>query len=104
MFCCSASPEIGCSAVNDAFGRRSKRESMKTRAQVLCGLITALFVFLLLGSTSQAASGFAGGNPWQIGDIIVCVGGGTCNVLRIVNGTPTLLDQFSDGLLGDTRG
>lgn len=79
-----------------------KGGQMKVRAPVL--YYSVLVLFLILSSTSQAASGFAGGKPWQIGDIIVCFGGGSCNVLRIVNGTPTLLDQFSDGLLGDTHG
>ena len=79
-----------------------KGRHMKVRSRGLC--YSVLMLFLALGNTSQAATGFAGGQPWQIGDIIVCFGSGSCNVLRIVNGTPTLLDQFSDGLLGDTHG
>lgn len=75
---------------------------MKVRSRAL--YYSVLTLLLALGNTSQAATGFAGGQPWQIGDIIVCFGSGSCNVLRIVNGTPTLLDQFSDGLLGDTHG
>jgi hypothetical protein len=47
--------------------------------------------------------------PWQTGDIVVCFGtssgfGGACNVLRIVNGTAVLLDQFTDNLGGSTFG
>ena len=59
---------------------------------------------LILSSSHAIAAGFAGGKPWQIGDVVVCFGNGACNVLRIVNGTPLLLDQFSDGLLGQTSG
>ena len=61
----------------------------------------AVLLFLVLGlaGASQATT-YAGGNPWQVGDVIVCFGTGTCNVLRIVGGTPVLLDQISDSLVG----
>jgi hypothetical protein len=66
-------------------------------------LLVALFlVFGLVGSSQ--ATGFPGGVPWQVGDVVICFGSGTCNVVRI-NGTQvTLLDQFSDSAIGDTRG
>jgi hypothetical protein len=60
-----------------------------------------LFVFLVLGlaSSSQAQ------NPpnWQVGDVVVCFGAGTCNVLRNTNNTNAglvLLSQVSDGFTG----
>ncbi len=61
-------------------------------------------LLLMLGVASSAwAAGYSGGVPWQVGDVVICFGTGTCNVVR-VSGTPMLLDQFSDGLSGDTRG
>ena len=74
------------------------------------GLMVGCLVFMLtvgLVSNSRAATGYASGTPWQIGDIVVCFGSGTCNVLRInPDSSVTLLDQFSDGLASasDTRG
>src|SRR5579864_1989561 len=73
-------------------------------------LYRAAFVMILalVGSSPAAAAGYAGGVPWQTGDIVACSGAGTCSVLRIVivGGVPTpmLLDQFSDGLLGSNTG
>src|SRR5215470_15798082 len=73
------------------------------RARIAAMLLLVLFVVLAFAGTSHAA-GFQGGIPWQVGDKIICFGSGTCNALRINGNTVTLLDQFSDGLLGDTRG
>jgi hypothetical protein len=80
---------------------------MKVKAHVLHHIVFALV--MTIGNYSQAATGYAGGIPWQTGDIVVCFGtsggfGGACNVLRIVNGTAILLDEFSDNLGGDTFG
>jgi len=78
-------------------GRMLKRVRMSALP-----LLAVSSVLGLVG-TSQAA-GYSGGIPWQVGDVIICFGSGTCNVVRIESGVPTLLDQFSDGLLGATRG
>ena len=54
-------------------------------------------LLLVIGFTSVGrAQGFAGGKPWQVGDVVICFGSGTCNVLRTSSGTAVLLDQFSD--------
>jgi hypothetical protein len=75
------------------------------RARIAAMLFLFLFVVLSLAGTSHAA-GFQGGVPWQVGDVVICFGSGTCNVVRVIGSTVTLLDQFSDGLstMGDTRG
>jgi hypothetical protein len=53
-----------------------------------------------------AGSAWAGGR-WHVGDVIVCFGGGTCQVLR-PGGSPFLLDTLSDSTNmtspGTTRG
>ena len=60
-----------------------------------------LFLVLGLADIARATtSGFAGGKSWQIGDIIVCFGSGTCNVIRITSGGPVLLDQIFDSPQG----
>jgi hypothetical protein len=57
----------------------------------------AALLLLIVGCTSFGwAQGFAGGKPWQVGDVVICFGSGTCNVLRTGSGTAVLLDQFSD--------
>jgi hypothetical protein len=63
----------------------------------------AAMLFLVLGVASSAWATcplptfpYFGGAPPQIGDMIVCFGTGTCNLLRIVNGSPKILDQISD--------
>src|SRR5947208_12316913 len=88
--------------------RRSTHRRLVMKSSILKGARMASMLFLaiplILGLADTAqAQGFQGGVPWQVGDVIICSGGGTCNVVR-VSGTPTLLDQFSDTELGDTRG
>ncbi len=62
-----------------------------------CNRILGLAILVLAFSlTSAAQSGYQGGIPWQVGDVVVCFGSGTCNVLRITGTGPVLLDQFSD--------
>jgi hypothetical protein len=64
-----------------------------------------LFPVLALASSAWGQGpGYAGGVPWQTGDMVVCFGTGVCNVLRIVNGNAVLLDQFTDNLGGNTYG
>src|SRR5438445_6620185 len=77
--------------------------SILKRARMASMLFLAIPLILGLADTAQA-QGFQGGVPWQVGDVIICSGGGTCNVVRVSGNTATLLDQFSDSLLGDTRG
>ena len=75
------------------------------KSRILKRTCIAAMLLLMLGVASSSwAVGFAGGKPWQVGDIIVCFGSGTCNVLRISGSTITLLDQFSDSAGGDTHG
>jgi hypothetical protein len=71
--------------------------------------LLAVAVLAVLTGNAWSATGYKGGVPWQVGDIIICFGttgsfGGACNMVRIVGSSPVLLDQFSDGLLGDTTG
>lgn len=73
------------------------------RVRIAVMLFLAFFPVLGLVGTSQA-SGYSGGIPWQVDDVIICFGSGTCNVVRIESGSPVLLDQFSDGLDGATFG
>jgi hypothetical protein len=61
----------------------------------------AAMLFLVLGLAGGARAQYARGVPWHVGDVAVCFGDGTCNMLRVTGtNTVTLLDQFSDGLTG----
>ncbi len=79
---------------------------MNSSVRRICSI--GAILFLVLGFAGNAlATGYKGGVPWQVGDVIICFGGGSCNVVRIVGGVPKLLDQFSDVpplAGGDTRG
>src|SRR5204863_6590977 len=68
--------------------------SILNRSRIVAMLFLALA--LGLGSTSQAQ------NPpnWQVGDIVICFGTGTCNVLRNTNSGLVLISQVSDGFTG----
>ncbi|HXY49525.1 MAG TPA: hypothetical protein VEI01_08765, partial [Terriglobales bacterium] len=87
---------------------------MRSDIRRMSNIAAMLFLVLGLAGISQATTpttGYAGGNPWQVGDVIICFGSGTCNVLRIVAGTPVLIDQIFDAnppnnvaTPGDTRG
>ena len=75
--------------------------SIIKRVRIAAMLFLVLFLVLGLAGTSQAQ--YDGGIPWHVGDVAVCFGDGTCNMLRVAAGSPptvTLLDQFSDGLSG----
>src|SRR5205085_7228309 len=84
----------------------------RVRVATMLLLVALLGFSVLAGNAWSATTGYTGGIPWQVGDVIICFGtpspgtfGGACNVVRIpASGPPVLLDQFSDGLLGDTRG
>ena len=61
----------------------------------------------MLGLLSLCAGSAWAQFPWQVGDVVVCYGAGTCNVLRIVGsapGTPNFLNALNDGLSGATNG
>jgi len=80
---------------------------MNSSVRRMCGI--AAMLILVLGFVSSASAQYKGGVPWQTGDIVACFGtsggfGGACNVLRIVNGSAVLLDQFTDSLSGNTFG
>src|SRR5579864_2805170 len=84
---------------------------MRFRLQMLYRAAFVMILALVSSSPAAAAgasSSYFGGIPWQTGDIVACSGAGTCSVLRIVTvnnvPTPMLLDQFSDGLLGNNTG
>jgi hypothetical protein len=64
-------------------------------------LFLGIFVTSGLVDTTWATTG---GIPWQVGDVVVCYGGGNCNVLRIHGTSVQVLDTLSDGLLGSTGG
>lgn len=66
--------------------------------------IAAVVVILVAACVGSAWGQFYGGIPWQVGDIVVCFGNGTCNVLRNTSNGLKLLDQINDGLTGDTFG
>jgi hypothetical protein len=59
-----------------------------------------IFPVLGLVGTARATVGI----PWQVGDVVVCYGGGNCNVLRVHGTSVQLLNTLSDGLLGSTGG
>ena len=63
---------------------------------------TAAVVVLLM--VACVGSAWASGVPWQVGDIVVCYGGGKCNVIRLHGNTVQLLDTISSGLLGNNGG
>ena len=74
---------------------------MKSRLMVCCAA-----VILVLSLAGGAWAQFAGGRPWQIGDILVCLKHATCNAIRInSDNTVTVLDQFSiSSATGDVGG
>src|SRR5207248_6458709 len=90
---------------SDGLGNRhSAHRGLVMKSRILKRTCIAAMLLLMLGVASSAwAAGYSGGVPWQVGDVVICFGTGTCNVVR-VSGTPMLLDQFSDGLPGDNRG
>src|SRR5438067_2095784 len=89
---------------SDGLGnRRSTHRGLVMKSRILKRTCIAAMLLLVLGVASSAWATnppptfpYFGGVPWQVGDIIVCFGTGTCNVLRIMNGSPVLLDQISD--------
>src|SRR5439155_5671040 len=91
---------------SDAPGnRRSTHRRLVMKGSMPKMACIAAMLVLMLGLASSAwATGYFGGVPWQVNDVIICFGSGTCNVVRIVGGVPQLLDQFSDTQMGDTHG
>src|SRR4029077_6838439 len=88
--------------------RFSMQSGILTQSSILARVRTAAMLFLgilltsgLVGTTWAASPG---GIPWQVGDVVVCYGGGNCNVLRIHGTSVQLLDTLSDGLLPGITG
>src|SRR5712671_488129 len=80
--------------------RISTQRSIPARVGIAAMLFLGIFpVFGFVGTAWST-----GGIPWQVGDVVVCYGGGNCNVLRIHGTSVQLLDTLSDGLLGNTGG
>src|SRR5258708_5338805 len=73
-----------------------------TRVRIAALLFLGILLTSSLLGTMPAAA--AAGIPWQVGDVVVCYGGGKCNVLRIHGSVVQLLDTVSDGILGNTSG
>ena len=72
----------------------------------LCKL-SRMAAVVVMFMVAWAGSAWATGVPWQVGDIVVCYGGGNCNVIRIYPGNPPtvqVLDTISSGLLGHNSG
>src|SRR6267154_5270664 len=89
-----------------------RRFSMQSRtftqssilAMVRIAALLFLGILLTSGVLGTVPAASAAGIPWQVGDVVVCYGGGNCNVLRIHGTSVQLLDTLSDGLLGNTGG
>jgi len=77
------------------------QRSILARVRIAAMLFLGIFVTSGLVGTTWATTG---GIPWQVGDVVVCYGGGNCNVLRVHGTSVQLLDTLSDGLLGSTGG
>jgi hypothetical protein len=72
-------------------------------AKVRIAAMLFLGIFPVLGFVGTAWA--QGGVPWQVGDVVVCFGSGSCNVLRIhADNSVQLLDTLSDGLSDSTGG
>src|SRR5258708_25929610 len=77
------------------------QSSILARVRIAAMLFLGIFVTSGLVGTTWATTG---GIPWQVGDVVVCYGGGNCNVLRVHGTSVQLLDTLLDGLLGSTGG
>src|ERR1700720_1176131 len=73
------------------------QSSVLARVRIVALFFQGIFLISWLVGTVSAAA--PGGIPWQVGDVVVCYGGGNCNVLRIHGTSVQLLDTLSDGLL-----
>jgi hypothetical protein len=80
--------------------RRLRQSSILAGVRVAAMFFLGIFPVLGFVGTARAT----GGIPWQVGDVVVCYGGGNCNVLRLHGSSVQLLDTLSDGLLGSTGG
>ncbi|HTM89611.1 MAG TPA: hypothetical protein VL155_15510, partial [Terriglobales bacterium] len=83
-----------------AISRNHRRIFMQDKLCKLSRLAAVLLVFL----AACVGSAWASGVPWQVGDIVVCYGGGNCNVIRLHGSTVQVLDTISSGLLGHNSG
>ena len=73
---------------------------MQDKLCKLSRMATVVVMFMV----AWAGSAWASGVPWQVGDIVVCYGGGNCNVIRLHGSTVQVLDTISSGLLGHNSG
>src|SRR4029077_8286637 len=73
-------------------------------ARVRIAALLFLGILLTSGVLGTVPAATAAGIPWQVGDVVVCYGGGNCNVVRIHGTSVQVLDTLSDGLLGSTGG
>src|SRR5260370_40978716 len=78
------------------------QSSVPARVRISVMLFLGILLTFSLVGTTRAAT--PGGIPWQVGDVVVCYGGGNCNGLRVHGTSVQLLDTLSDGLLGSTCG
>ena len=75
----------------------TRRSVMHSSVRRIC--VIGATVFFLLGFAGSALAQY----PWQVGDVVVCYGGGKCNVLRMVGnppGTPNFLNSLNDAGAG----
>lgn len=63
---------------------------------ICCKLSRMAAVVVVMVAASVGSAWGQAGLPWQVGDIAVCFGSGTCNMLRVVGNNAVFLDQFSD--------
>lgn len=66
--------------------------------------LSRLAAVMVLVFIACLGSAWAGGVPWQVGDIVVCYGNGTCNVIRIHGNAVQLLDTISDASINGLGG
>src|SRR5690242_15045785 len=72
--------------------------------QDICCKLSRLAAVVIMILVACVGSAWASGVPWQVGDIVVCYGGGKCNVIRLHGNTVQVLDTISSGLLGHNGG
>src|SRR5258707_15326927 len=77
------------------------QSSILARVRIAAMLFLGIFVTSGLVGTTWATTG---GIPWQVGDVVVCYGGGNCNVVRGPGTSLPLLGTLLDGLLGSPCG
>src|SRR5258708_24173071 len=77
------------------------QSSILARVRIAAMLFLGIFVTSGLVGTTWATTG---GIPWQVGDVVVCYGGGNCHVLRVPGASVQIAGTLSGGILGSTGG